>query len=38
MQQIADIGERNWSDSWPETMQEEVRDKIDSVEAYEMLT
>ena len=37
MQQIVDIVEINWLDSWPETMQEEVRDKIDTVEVYEML-
>ena len=38
MQQIADIAERGWLDSWPGTMKEEAEGQLDSKETYEMMT
>ena len=37
MQQIAQVGKGNWSDSWPGTTKEGVDEKVDMIEAYEMM-
>ena len=38
MQQMAEVAERNWLDSWPETMQEEIKGQMDRTGAYKMIT
>ena len=38
MQQMAEVIERNYLDSWPETMQEGDRDQTATAEAYGMIT
>ena len=37
VQQIVEVAEGSWSDSWPDTMQVEIEDQQDTVEAYEMM-
>ena len=31
------VGEGCWLDSWPGTMQEEVKDQMDTADTYEMM-
>ena len=34
---MTEVVERNWLDSWSETMQEEVRNQTETAEACEMM-
>ena len=38
MQQMAEVAERKWLDTWPETVQKEARGQTDTADAYEIMT